>query len=249
MSRDTYTFAAHAALDFANPFAPETFDRVLALMDLKPGTAFLDIGAGKGALCARLAARGVLCDAVERSPLMAAEARRRAAAVGRPGSVTIHEEGASDYIARTPDSKYDGAACIGSTHALGGLAQTLAALHRVIRPEGWALVGEGFWERPPPPEYLAVTGIEAHEFTPLAGLSEAALAAGLRAHLVLTASQREWDEYEWAHARGIEAWAAGHPSDPDAPAMLTRSRAWRDAYLRWGRGTLGFALLACRRAD
>jgi SAM-dependent methyltransferase len=249
VNRDKYTAVAHAALDFANPFAIESLDRVVAAMGLVPGGTFLDIGAGKAALCARLASRAVRCDAIERSPLMAAEARRRSGANGGTASVTVHEEDAADYVARTPDASYDGAACIGSTHALSGLPQTLAALHRVISPDGWALIGEGFWERPPPSEYLAATGIEAHEFTPLAGLSDAAMAAGLRTHLVLTASAREWDDYEWAHARGIETYAAAHRSDPDVPAMLARSRAWRDAYLRWGRGTLGFALVACRRAE
>ena len=29
---------------------------------------------------------------------------------------------------------------------------------------------------------------------------------------------------------------------PDARAMLDRSRRWRDAYLRWGRDTMGFAV-------
>lgn len=247
MNRDTYTFAAHAALDFANPFAPETFDRVLAVMDLRPGDTFLDIGAGKGALCTLLAARAVACDAVERSPLMASEARKRLTNIRGGGSVRVHEFDAAEFIARTPDARYHAAACIGSTHALGGLTQTLATLRRVIRPDGWALIGEGFWERPPAPEYLAATGIEGYEVAPLAELADAALAAGLRPHLVLTASAREWDEYEWTHARGIEAWAAAHADDPDAPAMLARSRGWRDAYLRWGRGTLGFALMLCRR--
>lgn len=179
MNRDTYTFAAHATLDFANPFTPEAFGRVLALTDLKAGDAFVDIGAGKATLCTRLAARGVNCDAIERAPLMAAETRRRVADIRGTGSVRVHEEDAGAFIARVPDGHYPAAACIGSIHALGGLHQTLAALRRVVRPGGWALIGEGFWEQPPAAEYLAATGIESHEFTPLAGLCDAALAAGL----------------------------------------------------------------------
>jgi hypothetical protein len=30
--------------------------------------------------------------------------------------------------------------------------------------------------------------------------------------------------------------------DPDVAAVLERSRRWRDAYLRWGRDSLGFAV-------
>ena len=35
---------------------------------------------------------------------------------------------------------------------------------------------------------------------------------------------------------------ASSPTIPDVPAMLERIRRWRDAYLRWGRDTLGFAV-------
>ena len=37
-----------------------------------------------------------------------------------------------------------------------------------------------------------------------------------------------------------------NPHDPDAQAMLERIRPWREAYLRWGRDTLGFGLYLFR---
>lgn len=244
-----YTFVAHASLDFANPLSPEVFDRAIGLMALTPGERFVDFGAGKGEFCVRMAARrGARCDAVERSPLMAAEARRRASALGidRPGAVTVHEGDAAEFIRSVPIGCYSGAACVGSLHALGGLAGTLSALARIVRRGGWAMIGEGFWQRPPAPEYLAATGIDAGEFHPLSGLTDAVSAAGARLHDVAVATEREWDDYEWAHARGIESWAAANAGHGDAPEMLERSRAWRQAYLRWGRGALGFALLTGR---
>jgi hypothetical protein len=39
-----------------------------------------------------------------------------------------------------------------------------------------------------------------------------------------------------------------HPDDPDRDAMLKRIRNWRDAYLRWGRSTLGFGLYLFQKA-
>jgi hypothetical protein len=70
--------------------------------------------------------------------------------------------------------------------------------------------------------------------------------AGIEAGLVpmhaATASPDEWDEYEWKYNRSIERYVRQQPDDPDAKAMLDRSRRWRDAYLRWGRDTLGFAV-------
>jgi SAM-dependent methyltransferase len=249
MDAALYTFVGHRALDYANPLSPAVFDRVIGLMDLRAGDSLVDVGAGKGELCLRAAAlRGWRCDAVERSPLMAAESRRRveAAALRPPSAVNVHEVDAAEFLHGNQRARYGAGACIGSTHALGGLTETLGTLPRVVRQAGWAVVGEGYWQRSPPTEYLAATGIEAAEFQPLDHLVEAAHRAGLRPHDVVVASDREWDEYEWAHARGVESWAAQNSSHADAAAMLHRSRSWRDAYIRWGRGTLGFALLLCR---
>ena len=47
---------------------------------------------------------------------------------------------------------------------------------------------------------------------------------------------------EWKYCRSIERYAREQPEDPDVPQMLERVRRWRDAYLRWGRETLGFAV-------
>ena len=57
-----------------------------------------------------------------------------------------------------------------------------------------------------------------------------------------TASQDEWDDYEWKYCRSIERYAREQLDDPDNPWMLERIRRWRDGYLRWGRDTLGFGV-------
>ena len=58
----------------------------------------------------------------------------------------------------------------------------------------------------------------------------------------VTASVDEWDEYEWKYCRSVERYARERPEDADVPQMLERIRRWRDAYLRFGRDTLGFAI-------
>jgi hypothetical protein len=71
---------------------------------------------------------------------------------------------------------------------------------------------------------------------------QAGIDAGLIPMHASTASMDEWDDYEWKYCRAIERYAREQPEDPDIPAMLERSRRWRDAYLRWGRDSLGFAV-------
>jgi len=50
----------------------------------------------------------------------------------------------------------------------------------------------------------------------------------------------EWDNFEWGYQRIIESKAAAG----DTAALTRRSarRAWMDAYLKWGRDTLGYGV-------
>ncbi len=239
-----YTSVAHAALSFANPMSEAAIDRALSLMALPDGARVIDVGCGKGEVAARIARRwrGTV-DAVDSSQPMCDEARRRS----RGAPVVIHNRDAGAFVRSVPPATYDGAVCLGSSHALGGWAQALDQLRLIVKPGGEALIGEGVWENQPAQEYLAATGITLGEMPTLHGLLAAADQLGFNARWCTTATQREWDEYECAHARAIDDFVAANPADPEAPAMLTRSRAWRDAYRRWGRGTLGFALAILRR--
>lgn len=63
----------------------------------------------------------------------------------------------------------------------------------------------------------------------------------------ITASDDEWDDYEWALTRAIQDWAVANPSDPDVPPALARTRGWNELYLAHGRETLGFGLYLFRR--
>jgi hypothetical protein len=47
-------------------------------------------------------------------------------------------------------------------------------------------------------------------------------------------------------ARAAENYALARPDDPDVPELLDRMRRGRDAYLRWGRETLGWSIYLFR---
>lgn len=247
MDRHLYTAAAHSRLDFANPISGATIDRALAVLTLPDNARVIDIGCGKGELAARIARRwgggGAGVDAVDSSALMINETQRRGA--GAPVNAVLADAGA--FIDAAPDASYDGAVCIGSSHAVGGAVPALSKIARLLRPGGEAIIGEGVWESEPSPDYLNATGITAGEMPTIPQWMIAAQAAGLMVRWLVAATAREWDEYEWAHARGIEDFAERNPRHPGTPAMLAHSRAWRSAYLAGGRGTLGFALMVCRR--
>ena len=61
-------------------------------------------------------------------------------------------------------------------------------------------------------------------------------------HVTVAQNYGDWDRYEALQWQAAERWAAAHAEDPDRQEVLRRQRADRDAYLRWGRDTLGWSL-------
>ena len=105
------------------------------------------------------------------------EATATARGRGLAGRVAFRCQDAKRFVPAS--SGYSFSSCIGSTHALGGLASTLATLRQWTRPGGWIVVGEGFWMREPDPEYLAMLGADRDEFGGPAWIEEKARTAGL----------------------------------------------------------------------
>lgn len=172
--------------------------------------------------------------------------RRDPGAVGRPSSKNRHRESSGPSL----DAGFFAAAlCVGSTHALGGYEPTIRTLRRLVRPGGYIVVGEGFWKRRPDSEYLAVLDATPDDFTDHAGNVERAVKIGLVPLYASVSSEDDWDHYEGLYARAVERHVATHAYDPDAAEMRDYIVRWRDAYLRWGRSTLGFAVYLFQRPD
>lgn len=206
-----------------NPFS---LDRVLQTIDLAglPADArVLDVGCGTGELLEALAPRGHVLTGLDVD-----EPSIRAARARVPEATLLVQE-AEAY---QPEERFDLVCCIGATHAFGqgelALENALPALARWVKEDGWLLVGEGLHMAPIPAAYEAFLG------------GRAGIARTHRENVVtfeqadwdvqhaITASIEEWDAFEWAHYR------------------LKRNREWRDGYLRWGRGVIGFGLYLAR---
>jgi len=149
-------------------------------------------------------------------------------------------------IVRPPLEPYFLTSCLGATHALGGLRPTLARLREWTRPGGWIVVGDGFWKRPPGPEYLRVLNATPGELLTDPGNAAVGEELGLRLGGQWSSSAEEWDAFEDAYSDGIESYAQASPDDLDVPEMLVRIRTWRHGYLTRGRETLGFGIYAFR---
>ncbi len=248
MSNDLYTFVGHRQLAFMNPMPEAAYEHVMGMLTLSRGATVADFGSGFGELSLRLVKKfGVHADCVELSPLMADVARERVAARVPSELIRVHEGDAGAFKASIPPESFDLTICIGSSHALGGYSQMLQVLSRLTRASGHILVGEGYWRQPPARGYLDATGITPDEFGAFPDLVDHGVALNLSCQFASTASTQDFDCYEWSHARAIEAHARQHASDAVARAMLARSKAWRDAFVRWGRESLGFGLVLFRK--
>jgi SAM-dependent methyltransferase len=239
MSMDPYKFSAiaHRDHDWCNPVSAERMRALLRIARLDAQSRVLDLGCGKGELGLVVAADyGAQVVAVDRSVPMLDAARERARQRGLASRIAFVEQDIGAFSALP--ASFDLAVLMGAGGIDGGVEGICARLASWTRPGGHVLVGEGYWQRTPDAEYVEILG--GDDLRDHAGNVQAGVAAGLVPVHAITASLEEWDEYEWMYARGIERYAREHPHDPDVPAMLERIRNWRDAYLRWGRGTLGF---------
>lgn len=241
MDHAKFSTIAHRNHRFCNPLDPAVLERAMDGLGLSAGDRVIDVGCGKAALLVDLAARhGIAGTGVDINGAFLAEGWALAARAGVASAVSLIEAGAG-ALDLAPASFALGL-CIGSTHALGGYPETLRGLGRLVRPGGHVLVGQGYWKRPPDAEYLERLGATVDEMTTHEGNVAAGVAEGLVAGGAWVSGDDDWDRYEDLYADTVEDYAAGHPEDPDAPAMLERIRRWRETYRRWGRDTLGFGL-------
>jgi SAM-dependent methyltransferase len=245
VNRADFSRIAHSGLAVMNPISTVKLDRLIEQFDLRPGARVLDLGCGKGELLFRIGGRypieGV---GVDLAPALLDEGRR-ARGDRAPGSTIELVAGDALAWSGQPES-FDLTATVGAS--VGGYAATLQRLRDVTRPGGLVLLGEGYWRRPPSPEYLDALSATADELTDYAGTIEAGSACGLTPLYVATSSVDDFDHYEWAWSANGERYAAAHAGEPGVDELLAWIRRGRHRYVALGgRETLGFGLFLFRR--
>lgn len=226
------------------PIHATTADHLIDELRLTAHHRVVDLGCGDGQLLMRIIERtGASGLGVDIDGASLRRARAAARELPRTATADFREASLRQW---QPGSGFDAWVCMGSTHGFAdgeaAYSTCLSAFAEQARPGARLLVGEGFWQREPDPEYLALLGDPAGVYQDHAGNVQLGVNHGLTPVFAATSTEREWDEFEWHHRRRLEerAWAAPH--DPTAQRGRDRSRAWRDAYLRWGRTTMGFGL-------
>jgi SAM-dependent methyltransferase len=245
IDRSRASAIGHGEMPFHNPISTNAVDALIDLLPLRAGDATLDVGCGRGELLIRIAeASGAHGFGVDSSAEQIGRARDEAA-TRVPGTEMLFEvrDGAG-LVA--PAESFAVAACVGSSHALGGLAPTFERLTQLVRPGGHLLLGEGYWIRPPLQEELDSLGGAEDELSDLPGLLAAGDGHALRPVYLATATDEDWRRYEWSYLLNLETYAATNPDEPGIELVRSRADAMRSRRLLAARHgeALGFALVA-----
>lgn len=237
-----YFGVTHTDHRVMNPMSLAKIKELIDLLRLPEGGRVLDVACGKAEfLCLIAEQYGVKGTGIDLSPVTFEEARRNVAARGLTDRIDLLNMDGGEYELDRPNS-LDMASCIGGSWVYQGHKRTLEVLRKMVRPGGLVLAGEPFWRIPPEPEYLQLSELQADSFGSHSSNVEDGVDLGLTFLYSIVSSEDEWDRYEGLQWQAVERYVAAHPDDPDAEALVSTMRKNRDAYLRWGRDCLGWAI-------
>jgi ubiquinone/menaquinone biosynthesis C-methylase UbiE len=247
MDRWKYYDIIHQRHSVMNPVDETKLERLYDLLELKPNAGVIDVGCGKGEMLVRLAEKyNIKGLGIDKSPYCIREAENSKRQRIPHANLKFLEMDAAQYKPETGEHS-DLAMCIGATWIYGGYRNTVRALCRMTMSSGFVMVGEPFWRKNPPQEYLHSEGLSAESFDTHHGNATTGESEGLRLVFTLVSSQEDWDRSEGLHWSTAAEYALAHPDDTDLEELLARDSKERESFLRWGRDTLGWAIYLFRR--
>lgn len=234
---------AEAHFELVNPSSPE---KVLAFgrrLRLQPGEHVIDYGCGYAEPLVLLAeAFGIRGVGIEKRPKACARARAKVAARGLSDRLEIVCGDGAAFDA--PAGGFDVALVLGASFIWGGFRPTLEAVRAVIKPDGRVGIGEPYWLHDNPPAAYATAEPHFHHEHELLAMARE---TGYELAGIVRASVDDWDRYESDNWDGLLRWLRANPTHPERQAVIDHLLETQVEYVRYVRGSLGWAMYALER--
>lgn len=232
------------------PTSEESMTRYIEALELSAEFTAVDIGCGCGEFLIRLCERfGTTGNGIDTSEEHIEEAKRRAS--GRVSASAIQFEVADAQVYGFSQSFVELGICMGATHAFGEVEfayqNALQRLIPLVKPGGLILIADGYMKQPASTEYRRLLGDSMPDSMTHARNVAIVIECGLVPMSAWTSSEDEWDNFEWGYQRIVERQAAECPDDSQLADKLKRRRVWMEAYLQYGRNTLGYGTYLFRK--
>lgn len=232
------------------PISEEKMMRCIEAVGLQPGQRVLDVGCGCGEVLIRTHERfQIQGTGIDSSAEHIAEANRRA--TGRVVDFAVRFVEADAAAFHIEPESLDLAICMGSTHAFDlendAYPNAIQRLIPMVTPGGRMLIADGYMKQPAAPGYRELLGDSLPDDMTHAANVATGKDLGLIPLAAWTSNDDEWDDFEWTYQRIVERNAEESPEDQKRQSKLAGRREWMDAYLQWGRATLGFGIYLFQR--
>ncbi|ODA34053.1 SAM-dependent methyltransferase [Veronia pacifica] len=230
-------------MKYNNPISPSCIDNMLDELWLNEDSLVLDVSCGNGELIKRILEK-FNCQAVviEIDELAIAKAKENLESSS--DQVTFHNAAFKDV--ELPKGVFDACFSLGSTHAFGDVGEALdnalSDMKSLIVSNGVIVLGDAYWRKEPDEEYLLATGIDPSELRSNVENIKAGNQLGLECVYIVHSSYQDWDTFESSSWLASERELLRDPNNIELLDKVKARRSWRDAYLKWGRETMGFAL-------
>lgn len=230
-----------------NPTRLEKIDELISLLEVTSDSHILDIASGKAEFLIRCVEQyNVSGVGVDLSPLHFEDGRKNVEKRIPKADIELLLMDGADYKP-DPLKPFHCAVCLGASWIYGGYKGTLNYLKSAVKTGGLVVSGEPFWRQEPSIEYLDIIGEQKETFGTHYSNMKLGEDLGLTLVYTIVSNEDDWDRYEGLQWYSADRYICEHPEDPDNQDLKDRISKEKNAFFRWGRDTLGWAIYIFRK--